>query len=153
MIVASIENIQAFQARNQERIAALEPASALGEAVKVAALEIQRYAISVTHVGRYIQSKSGRWRYARPHEQGRGGGALRASHRIELAQSGSDATATISIDKDAVNPLTGQKTSVYGVYEHRRGGEHAFYARAVRERGDEAVRRGRAVLQQRMQTP
>lgn len=147
MISVTIENIQELQARNQQMIAALKPSGALGEAVKVTASELQRYAISVTHVGRYIQSKSGRWRYARPHEQGRGGGALRASHRMAFSESGKDsATATISIDGGSVNPLTNQKPSVYGVYEHRRGGEHAFYARAVRERGTEALNRGRAAL-------
>ena len=146
MIVVSIENIQEFQARNQEQIAALQPSGALGEAAKVAALELGRYAISITHVGRYIQSKSGKWRYARPHEQGRGGGALRASHRIAFVESTRDATATISIDPNTTNPLTGQKPSVYGGYEHQRGGAHAFYARAVNERGDEALRRARVVL-------
>ena len=151
MIGGTIENIQEVQARNQQMIAALQPRGALGEGVKVAGAELMRYAISITHVGRYIQSKSGRWRYARPNEPGRGGGALRALHRIDFAQSGGDATATISLDKDAVNPLTGQKPSVYGVYEHQRGREHAFYARAVRERGDEALARGRAVLQRGMQ--
>lgn len=146
MIASGIENIQEFQARNQEQIAALQPSGALGEAVKVAVLELERYAISVTHVGRYIQSKSGKWRYARPHEQGRGGGALRASHRIVFAESARDATATISIDPSVSNPLTGQKPSVYGGYEHQRGGTHAFYARSLSERGDEALRRARRVL-------
>lgn len=146
MIIVTIESIQELQARNQQMIAALKPSGALGEAVKVTAAELQRYAISVTHVGRYIQSRSGRWRYARPHEQGRGGGALRASHRMAFSESGNSATATISIDAGSINPLTNQKPSVYGVYEHRRGGEHAFYARAVRERGTEALNRGRAAL-------
>lgn len=146
MIVATIENLQEFQQRNQERIAMLAPRGELGEAVKIAALEIQRYAISITHVGRYIQSKGGKWRYARPNEQGRGGGALRASHRIEYADAGDNATATISLDQQATNPLTGQRTALYGYYEHQRGGQHAFYARSVRERGAEATNRARSYL-------
>ena len=146
MISVTIENIQELQARNQQRYAALHPSGALGEAVKVTAAELQRYAISVTHVGRYIQTRSGRWRYARPHEAGRGGGALRASHRIDYSETGGKPTATINLGAGAVNPLTGQKPSVYGVYEHRRGNEHASYARAVRERGAEALARGSAVL-------
>jgi hypothetical protein len=153
MITATIENIQELQARNQEMIAALKPSGAMGEAVRVTAAELQRYAISITHVGRYIQSKSGRWRYARPHEQGRGGGALRASHRMTFNESGSTASATINIDASTANPLTGQKPSVYGVYEHRRGGEHAFYSRAVRERGAEAKARGVAALRKGMVRP
>lgn len=153
MISVTIENIQELQARNQERYAALTPSGALGEAVKVTAAELQRYAIAVTHVGRYIQSKSGRWRYARAHEPGRGGGALRASHRIDYSETGGTATATINLDAGTVNPLTGNKPSVYGVYEHRRGGEHAFYARAVRERGTEALARGAAVLRKGITTP
>lgn len=135
MISVSIENIQEIQARNQQMVAALRPSGALGEAVKVTALELQRYAISITHVGRYIQTRTGRWRYARPHEE------LRASHRIAFSDSGANtATATISIDAGSANPV------VYGKYEHRRGGEHAFYARAVRERGTEAMNRGRAAF-------
>lgn len=153
MITATIENIQEFQARNQQQIAALKPSGALGEAVKVTAAELMRYSISVTHVGRYIQSKSGRWRYARPTEPGRGGGALRASHRMAFEESGANATATISIDAGTTNPLTGNKPSVYGVYEHRRGNEHAFYARAVRERGGEAQARGMAALRKGIVTP
>ena len=147
MISVSIENIQEVQARNQQMVAALRPSGALGEAVKVTALELQRYAISITHVGRYIQTRTGRWRYARPHEEGRGGGALRASHRIAFSDSGANtATAIISNDAGSVNPLTNQKPVVYGKYEHRRGGEHAFYARAVKERGTEAMNRGRAAF-------
>jgi hypothetical protein len=153
MITATIENIQEAQARNQQRIAALQPSSAMGEAVKVAASELMRYAISITHVGRYIQSASGRWRYARPHEPGRGGGALRASHRMEFTERRDTATATINIDAGSVNPLTNNKPSVYGVYEHQRGGEHAFYARAVRERGTEAMNRGMAVLRKGVVNP
>ncbi len=146
MIVATIENLQEFQQRNQEQIAMLRPRNEMGEAVRIAASELQRYAISITHVGRYIQTRTGKWRYARPHEQGRGGGALRASHRIVFAESARDATATISIDPSVSNPLTGQKPSVYGGYEHQRGGTHAFYARSLSERGDEALRRAWRVL-------
>lgn len=146
MIVATIENLQEFQQRNQEQIAMLQPKNAMGEAVRIAASELQRYAISVTHVGRYIQSKSGKWRWARPHEQWRGGGALRASHRMAFSESGDSATATISLDPQATNPLTGRRTALYGVYEHQRGGAHAFYRRAVNERGAEAMNRAQAYL-------
>jgi len=153
MITATIENIQEAQARNQEQIAMLQPRNELGEAVKIVAAEASRYAISITHVGRYIQSKSGRWRYARPHEQGRGGGALRASHRTAFAETGNSATATISLDAGATNPLTGHRTQMYGAYEHKRGGAHAFYARTVTERGAEALARGNAYLAQKVVTP
>ena len=41
-------------------------------------------------------------------------------------------TGRIYIDPRAVNPR-GQKPSVYGFYENKRGGEHAFYDRTVEE--------------------
>jgi hypothetical protein len=39
----------------------------------------------------------------------------------------------IYLDPSAINPRTGQKPAVYGYYENKRGGEHAFYDRTVEE--------------------
>jgi len=110
----TITGLQEAQEANLRMIAAVKPKdSRLSEAVRYGAVEAQRYAESITHV----------WKYR--------GGALKASHRI--AWDGG-LTATISIDEKAVNPR-GQRPAIYGPYEHRRGGQHAFYQRTAEERG------------------
>lgn len=120
-IYSNIEGIQEAQARNLKRIAALSPAGKAGEAVRDAIVALHRYVVSITHVGRYDRmGVSGKAI----------GGSLRASHRMEIT----GLTGMIYIDPNSVNPL-GKKPSVYGVYEHERGGEHAFYDRTVNEYG------------------
>jgi hypothetical protein len=47
-----------------------------------------------------------------------------------------EATGRIYIDPTAVNPR-GQRPEEYGVYEHARGGSHAFYERTIKERGEQ----------------
>jgi hypothetical protein len=42
----------------------------------------------------------------------------------------------IYIDPASVNPRSKQKPSIYGYYENKRGGEHAFYDRTVEEFSD-----------------
>lgn len=49
---------------------------------------------------------------------------LRAAHRMQQMRA---ANWRIHIDPSVVNPKTGQKPYEYGVYEHYRGGDHAFY--------------------------
>jgi hypothetical protein len=140
-ISASIASIQRMQDDNLRKIGALSPQGELGEAVRDVMVGAHRYAVSITHVGRYIQTRSGKYRYARPGEAARGGGALRASHRMEFAEDGQGATGRIFIDPSTINPLTGHKPVEYGLYEHRRGGEHAFYARTIGEYGPRALAR------------
>lgn len=130
----SITNLQEAQAANQRRIAMLQPEDELGEMVRDVTVDLQRYLISITHVGRYRQSKKGTYYYART--GGIGGGALRASQRVDVQ----GAVGRIFIDAGAVNPLTKSKPSVYGVYEERRGGGHAAYGRTVAERWPTASR-------------
>jgi hypothetical protein len=129
----SITGIQQAQARNQRMIAALQPSGAVGRAVQYGTVAAQRYAISITHVGRYKVGAGGTWV---------GGGTLRASHRMELSR----AQGRVFIDPTSVNPRTGARAAVYGPIEHARGGTHAFYERVSAERGAQIVRAMRAIL-------
>lgn len=108
----TIRGLQEAQQANQRRLAELKPSGALGRAVQYATATLQRHAIGITHVDT---------------------GSLRASHRMRLEAGG--LRGVIFIDPGAVNPRSGQKTSVYGPHEHARGGSHAFYARTVSEAG------------------
>lgn len=108
----TIKGLQEAQQANQRRLAELKPSGALGRAVQYATATLQRHAIGITHVDT---------------------GSLRASHRMRLEAGG--LRGVIYIDPSAVNPRSGQKTSIYGPVEHARGGSHAFYARTVAEAG------------------
>lgn len=125
----SIKGVQEAQRDNLRMIRALEPDSALDKGAEVAALYMHRRAVVETHVDT---------------------GALRASHRVYK-----DAAAEyrISIDENSVGfkrtfsggharrAVSFLKTppSEYGVYEHARGGSHAFYEIAYDEFGDIAL--------------
>lgn len=125
IIKLTIQGLQEAQRANQQAIAAVSPRGGLGRAVQTATAEAQRYAISITHVGRY--ARGGRFV---------GGGALRSSHRMSLEADGRNgARGAVFIDPSAVNPLTGQKPERYGGFEHKRGYPHNFYERTVKERG------------------
>lgn len=113
----SIAGLQEAQARNLRRIAGFQPSGKLGQVVKDATLAMLRFVISITHV----------WIYK--------GGGLRSSHIADL----SGLHGKIFISPGAVNPR-GQMPAVYGVYEHARGGSHAFYARGIIEYGPEVAR-------------
>lgn len=110
----TIKGIQEIQAANNQVIAALKPQGGLGKALQYALTASHRYAVAITHV----------WHYK--------GGALRASHRMELDLP--NRIGRISIDPSTINPR-GSKPSEYGPIEHARGGEHAFYERTEREAG------------------
>lgn len=116
----AIRGIQEAQRDNARMIAALRPDGGLGRAVQYGVIEAHRYTVTITHVDT---------------------GALRASHRMEVT----GARGRIYIDPASVNPKTGQRPSRYGVYEHARGGVHAFYQRTQDEawqRVGEAAWRG-----------
>ena len=121
----SIEGIQEVMARNNRRIAALKPEGAAGEAVRDAIIALHRYAVQITHVGKYT-----------------GAGALKSSHRMEV-----DGTeGQVYIDPASVSPRRTKrkyKPVEYGVYENARGGEHAFYDRTVDEIGPNVSARAR----------
>lgn len=119
----SIEGIQEVQQRNLRRIAVMKTGGKGEDAVRDALIALHRYAVQITHVGKYA-----------------GGGALRASHRIEM----DGMAGKIYIDPNSTSPRRSSSTSrpsVYGVYEHERGGEHAFYDRTVEEIGPNVIAR------------
>lgn len=116
----SIEGIQEVQARNLRRIAVMHTGGAGEDAVRDMGAALHRHTVQITHVGQY-----------------EGGGALRAAHRLEL----DGLEGLIYIDPGAVSPRRGrkkQRPAIYGVFEHERGGEHAFYDRTIEEIGDQA---------------
>lgn len=134
-LYANIDGIQKAQENNLRRIAVMQPGGKAEEAVRDAVVALHRYAVSITHVARYD-----RWGV-----QGKAiGGSLRASHRIELDDH---LGGMIYIDPSSVNPL-GQRPSKYGLYEHARGGEHAFYDRTVSEYGPTVSSRTRTRITQ-----
>lgn len=114
----SIQGLQEAQRDNLRMIRSLQPDGSMGQAVQVATVDMQRYAVSVTHVD---------------------SGALRASHRIDYSNSYDEARANIFIDPSARNPRSRALTSVYGPVEEARGGSHAFYERTMDEEGDRAL--------------
>lgn len=120
----TLEGAQEAQERNLRRIANMKPEGAAGEAVRDAAVALHRHAVQITHVGKYV-----------------GGGALKNSHRIRL----DGLEAIIYIDPSVVSPRRSGKRKYrpaeYGVYEHERGGEHAFYDRTVDEIGGQVSAR------------
>lgn len=109
----SIGGIQEAQLANLQVIAALKPSGAFGRAIQYATVMAQRYSVVNTHVDT---------------------GALKASHRIDIENGG--LRGIVYLDPGAINPK-GQRPSQYGVYEHARGGDHAFYEKTVRDSGEQ----------------
>jgi hypothetical protein len=114
----SVKGLEELQAENQRLMAAVstQPGGGMRNSMALALLQMQRYAIGITHV------KTGR---------------LKNSIFVEQEARG--------------NTLVGHiATNVaYAIHEEDRGGDHAFFARTVREEGprinsifDSAVRRG-----------
>lgn len=116
MIRITIKGIQEAQAANQRLMAAVKPTGALGRAIQYMASEAMRMSMTYTHVDT---------------------GALKASHRTK--QEG-PARWRIYLDPRATNPRNGRLTSIYGPYEHNRGGMHAFYERTYTNGGSLAQR-------------
>lgn len=124
----SIEGIQEVQARNNRRIAAMQPSGAAGQAVRDAVVALHRYATQITHVGKYV-----------------GGGALKSSHRMDVEEL----EGKVYIDPASTSPRRTKrkyKPVEYGIYENARGGEHAFYDRTVDEIGDQVSARAQAMI-------
>lgn len=119
----TIEGIQRVQAANNQMIAAMKPSGAFGRAIQYATTAAHRYAVAITHVDT---------------------GALRASHRMQLEMG--SLRGTIYIDPSSRNPRTGQRPSVYGIFEHARGGSHAFYRRVVDEKGRDIAEEAARIL-------
>lgn len=106
------------QLANQRLVAAVKPTGYLGRGVKAMTLEAQRQAINVTHVDT---------------------SALKHSHRVQFKNTKSDAVGVVYVGA-VTNPKTGETTSNYGIIEHQRGGEHAFYQIVVTDRLDDLLR-------------
>ena len=83
---------------------------AFRRAIGRAAEHSQRYARQITHVDT---------------------GELQAAHRAAYT---APLRAEVYIDQGRTN-IRGGHPHIYGVYEHNRGGGHAFYARTVSEEG------------------
>ncbi len=121
MIRITIKGLQEAQRATLQTIAAVKPSNGLGRAVQYMAIEAHRMAISFSHVDT---------------------GAMRASHVIDYT---GPARYVIHLSESARNPRTGQRTSVYGPYEHERGASHAFYERTWRN-GDQLASRALSYL-------
>lgn len=126
MVNPIIQGLREAQTENLKMIRALSPHNQLGKAVQTGLIVLQRYAVGITHVDT---------------------SALRASHRMRMEFSSSDAIGEIYIDPSARNPRSGKRTAEYGPYEHARGGDHAFYERTYNEEGDRALALASAVLE------
>ena len=83
----------------------------LQQAVGIASRRARTYAVEFSHV----------WT-----------GALKASHTI--VQSGTH--AEIYPSPAVINPRTKRSPAEYGPFEHRKGGDHAFYARTMAKSDD-----------------
>jgi hypothetical protein len=118
-----ISGLQELQDANIRKIAALKPRGAFGRALQFIGTALHRYVVAITHEDT---------------------GALEASQRLDFDPS--LRRASIFLDPSATNPRTGARVAEYGPEEHGRGGTHAFYGRAVRERGRRAVRGGMRLL-------
>ena len=131
---ADIAGLQQAQADLLRIEAGLLAPTGLAAVVGEVTLALHRYAVANTHVGRYVQTRTGRYRWAPPGTPGAvGGGALRASQSIEMPRDAANPVGRVYLASGAVNPYTQGRPSIYGVYEHERGGEHAFYAQAIRD--------------------
>jgi hypothetical protein len=115
---STIQGLQEAQRDNLKMIAALHPSRGLARGVQAALTDLERFAVSVTHVDT---------------------GALRASHRMRMELGANDALGTIYIDPGAMNPRSNKRVVDYAGTEHARGDIHAFYERTYNEEGDRAM--------------
>ena len=111
--MATVQGMQEAQAALRAVERAAKAGGPLERVVGYVATRLHRYAMSVTHVD---------------------SGELKGAHRVRMAGT----RAEIYLDPDAVNDY-GQRPAEYGVYEHDRGGSHAFYRRTVDEVGQQTL--------------
>lgn len=121
---STITGLQETQAALNQALAIYQPRGAIGQAVTFVTTGLHSYAIQVTHVDT---------------------GALRASHRARI-QLGNKPRGTVFIDGSARNPKTSELVRSYAAKEHRRGGEHAFYNRAISERGSVLIKKADGII-------
>lgn len=58
---------------------------------------------------------------------------------IAMAEGLAGDVGHVYIDPGAINPRSRKRAAEYGVYEHKRGGEHAFFSRTVGEAGQQIL--------------
>ncbi|MCO5182185.1 MAG: hypothetical protein M9896_19275 [Candidatus Promineofilum sp.] len=104
-----IEGIREAQQGVLRTAEAATPRGAMPAAVKEGTLAAHRYAVSRTHVDT---------------------GALKASQVVDIRGN----RGIVYLNPSA-RRSDGRRPAEYGVYEHQRGGSHAFYARTVQEDG------------------
>lgn len=119
-VKVDIQGIEAARRSMEQAVKAMKPNSAFGKALKATTQHAYMYARQITHIDT---------------------GALRASHRMQFFGK----YAEIYPDPLAVRGDGGMPAE-YGIYEHNRGGDHAFYARTVAEDGDAAAQSGLRLL-------
>ena len=122
-IKTDIRGLQEIQAANARALAAVKPSGAFGRCIQYVTLGAQRVAAAVSHVDT---------------------GAMRSSHLARLALN--IGRGYIYLSPTARNPRSGRAVSEYGVYEHNRGGSHAFYDITVDDYGPTLVRRGYQIV-------
>ena len=105
----TIRGLQKAQEWNLRAQAALTPKGALGRAVQFVTIGLHRLSVAYAHVDF---------------------GAMKASIRLEVNLS--KMFGKVYIDPRAVN-RSGKRPAEYGVYEHERGGSHAFFDRAMND--------------------
>ena len=124
----NIKGIQRAQKRNLKRVARL---SKMGDMIYPMTISLHRYSVGITHVDK---------------------GALKAAQRLGVKVSGRTATGRIWIDEGAMT-MEGKVPADYGVWEHRRGGDHAFFDRTVKEAGKRAIRVGKRWVKNVVENP
>jgi hypothetical protein len=122
MFSIDIRGIQEAMDANIKLIESLEPSGAMGRAVQFMTVAAHRYAVDITHVDT---------------------GGLKSSHRMNL-DLGDVPRGEVFLDPGAVGP--NGVPAYYGIFEHGRGGSHAFYDRVIDEAGERIIRMGQEIL-------
>lgn len=138
--IISIRGLQEAQRGNLKMIATMKTGGALEEAVRIGTIAAHRYSVYLTHVDT---------------------GALRISHKIKMRRSlfsGPSGEVYIDPSNPGITRRRGRRRtaaiaarpSEYGPIEHARGGEHAFYKRAVEQHGGSIARQAIAAFVSRI---
>lgn len=125
----AIDGIQETQQANLQVMSQLSPQGRGGRAVFYLISDLWAYAVRITH---------------------RDTTALALSHRMKVKGNRGE----VYLDPSSPNPRPRgprakkplAKPAEYGVYEHNRGGAHAFYDRTLGEEGGPALDRALAYL-------
>lgn len=101
-----VEGVEKVQAALEQAAQAARPGGEMDKAVTFATQRAHYYMRGIVHVDT---------------------GALKASLVVRQGQH----AAYLYSDPTVVNPRSKQRPAVYGYYEDRRGGDHAFYDRTM----------------------